>query len=88
MSALLPEGIEKLHDCPVTLFDAIRMALGFLGFDELPKEERPPRRIWLVPDEMRTWWTHVERRRKEKMEGGADEDGDYETNAAAKDLIR
>jgi hypothetical protein len=88
VSALLPEGIEKLHDIPSAMFDAIRMALGFLHFDELPKDERPPRRIWLDPDEMRAHWAKVERIRKEKYGGDDDDEGDWEDNAAAKDLIR
>lgn len=87
MSALLPEGIDKLHDIPVGMFDAIRMALGFLGFDELPKDERPPRRIWLDNDAMRSHWAYVEQRRKEKY-GDGDDDGEYESNSAAKDLIK
>jgi hypothetical protein len=87
VSALLPEGVTKLHDIPSGMFDAIRMALGFLHFDELPKDERPPRRIWLDSDAMREHWAKVERIRKEKY-GGGDDDDDWEDNAAAKDLIR
>jgi hypothetical protein len=88
VSVLLPEGVSKLHDIASPMFDAIRMALGFLHFDELPKDERPPRRIWMDPDAMGEHWAKVERIRKEKYGGDGDDDGDYEDNAAAKELIR
>jgi hypothetical protein len=88
VSAVLPEGVDKLQDVPFPLFDAIRLALGFLNFDELPKDERPPRRIWLDHDAMSAHWAAVERRRKEKYEGDGGDGGDYEENAAAKDLIQ
>lgn len=89
MSLLLPEGIDRLDDLPYTLWNAIRVALGFLNFDELPKDERPPRDIWLDGDEMRKHWTAVERRREEKY-GTSSEDGGGTTkrNRAADDLIR
>lgn len=54
------------------MFDALRQALAFLSFDELPADERPPRRIWLRPRELKAWFKAVEARRKEKY--GGDED--------------
>jgi hypothetical protein len=87
---MLPEGIDRLDDCPYTYWNAVRMALGFLGFDELPKDERPPRKIWLDGDEMRKHWTAVERIREEKYGTGSGDSQDTEVkvNAAARDLIR
>jgi hypothetical protein len=33
-----------VRDCPHVLFEAIRVALMVIGFDELDRDERPPRR--------------------------------------------
>jgi hypothetical protein len=89
VSAVLPEGIDRLQDIPHVLFDAIRLALSFLKFDELPKDERPPRRIWLDHDAMSSWWAHVERLREEKYGGdGKGDMTDYDENAAAKELMK
>jgi hypothetical protein len=66
-SLLLPDGIDHLADLPSQLFDAVRFALGFLSFDELPKDERPPRNIWMDGPELRKWFKAVERRREEKF---------------------
>lgn len=47
MSELLPKPLT-LVDAPHTLIHAIRTALVFLSWHEhLPKNERPPKRIWL-----------------------------------------
>lgn len=43
------------------------MGLGFLSFDELPREERPPRSIWMEGPELRKWFKAVEERREEKF---------------------
>lgn len=73
VSLLLPSGIDHIADLPLNMFNALRQALGFLTFEELPKDERPPRRIWLKPDELRAWFSEVERRREEKY--GSQSDG-------------
>jgi hypothetical protein len=67
VSLLLPEGIEHLADLPYVMFNAIRDALGYLGFDELPTDERPPRSIWDSGKELRRWFKAVEVRREEKF---------------------
>lgn len=88
MSALLPEGCRSLVDAPYVLHDGIVMALHFLRFEELPREEQPPRRIWLDKDKLSAHWNGVERMRKQKY--GVKDDGasgDAETNAAASGLI-
>lgn len=61
------------------------MALGFLGFEELPKDERPDKVIWLKPKEMKEHFAAVERARDAKYGDKtdiADEeiDGPVETN--------
>ncbi len=92
MSLLLPAGVTSFYDLPYNIFNAIRTAFGFLGFDELPKDETPDRAIWLEPKEMRKHWRKVERIRKAKYGGKADRmadeeiDGPVTTNDAMKDL--
>lgn len=71
MSELLPPGIENVRDIPYRWFEAIRMALVFLSFDELPNEERPPRSIWLQEDKLGAWFERVERDRDQKYGGGS-----------------
>lgn len=88
MSELLPDGIDDVRDAPHVLFEAIRSALVFLSFDELPKDERPPKRIWLDGDQLSEWFKHVERQRDRKY--GGDGPGPIEDpvdNDAARSLI-
>lgn len=70
MTVLMPHGITHLADMPVPIHDAIMAGLQFASYDELPDEERPPRKIWWDKDAMRTWWTMVERKRDEKYGTG------------------
>lgn len=96
VTVLFPQGIRRLYDLPYPLFDAIRYGLMFLSFEELPKDERPPRNIWFDGDEMKKWNVAVERRRKAKFGGGSDEgdigdvpiDGPVSENAAMRDLFK
>lgn len=55
------------------MFDAIRNALGWLTFDELPRDERPPRNIWTDGKRLSAHFRAVERRREEKY-GGSQSD--------------
>jgi hypothetical protein len=59
--------VRDLHDCPYTLFAAIRRAMFYLSFDELPKEERPPKRIWDDDEAIEEWFAAIERKRKRDM---------------------
>lgn len=89
---LLPDGLG-LRDCPYTIFDAIRMGGIFLSWDELPADERPPKRIWMDGDALQEWFHEVERRREEKYGSGGGSSGwdksieDPVSNPAAKGLI-
>lgn len=65
---LYPDGVDSLWDLPHPLFDAIRMASIFLSFEELPKDEQPPRRIWDDGDKLKEWFEEVERKRKAKYD--------------------
>lgn len=84
---LLPPGVG-LNDCPFTIFDAIRLGGIFLAWDELPADERPPRRIWLNGDALKGWFDMVNKRREEKYGGkGGGAIEDPVQNDAAKGLI-
>ena len=86
MSLLLPDGIDHLGECPHTLHEAILTALRILQYEEFPKDERPPRNIWMDSERLADWWEEVDRKRaaKYKIDGNsghpADEDG-WEENA-------
>lgn len=59
----------------------------YLAWEELPKDERPPRRIWLDGEDLTDWFKEVERRREEKYgsgssRGGSDIDDPVENDAA------
>lgn len=85
---LLPDGVDDVRDLPHPFFEAIRVALMVIGFDELDEDERPPKRIWLDGERMSAWFKEVRRRRREKYSGkGAGEIEDPVQNQAAKDLL-
>lgn len=88
VSSLIPEH-HDLRDLPYPLFEALRHALIFLSFDELPEDERPPKRIWLDGERMREWMEDVRRRRKQRYEGGDSnrEVEDPVQNEAARGLV-
>lgn len=69
ISSLFPPGIDSLLDLPYTIFNAIQVGLYFASFDELLREERPPKAIWFNESKMEEWWEGVEKMREEKMKG-------------------
>lgn len=88
MSSLFPPGITHAADLPFHVHDAIAKGLAFAGFDELPLDERPPKKIWLDPPKLEEWFDAVQKRRDEKYGGdGKQEIEDPVDNAAAKGLI-
>jgi hypothetical protein len=88
VAELFPDGIEDVRDVPHVLFSAIRNALVFLSFDELPEDERPPHRIWNDGDALKAWFDDVKRRRDEKYgEKGPGPIEDPVNNEAAKSLL-
>lgn len=89
MSSLLPDDVRGLADAPYGLQDAIVAALHFLRYEELPKEDQPPKKIWLDGEQLEAWWAEVERRRKAKygIDGEKEIDGPAEHNEAAKELL-
>lgn len=75
-----------LTELPYTQHDAILAALGFLTFDELPEEERPPKAIWLDQEKMDAHWAEVKRVREAKAEGHGDQ-SKMPQNALTKQLL-
>lgn len=70
ISSLFPEGVTRLCDLPHTIHTAIRMALHFLKFEEMPEEEdRPPKHIWLDADRMDQWWKEVKAAHESRNKG-------------------
>jgi hypothetical protein len=87
VSSLFPPDFDDLRDLPHSLFEAIRMAALFLSFDELDTDERPPKRIWLMPEQLNAWMEAVNAKRRS---GSSDMDREIEDpvqNMAARDLI-
>lgn len=86
---LLPDGIEDLRDCPFPLFDAIQRGLLILGWEELPRDERPDRSIWDDDEALVTHFERVdaERERKYGSGGGSSAIEDPIENPAAAMLI-
>lgn len=75
---------------PFVLFDRLLKARVFISYDEvLPKDEQPPKRIWLDTTKLKDWFEEVDRKREAKIKGeGSNEiEGPVERNEAAKDLI-
>lgn len=89
VSSLFPPGVTHLADVPYHLHDAIAKGMAFVGFDELPSEERPPKHIWLDEDKLRSWFDAVEKRREEKYSGTSDRQPieDPVENEAASSLV-
>lgn len=72
ISSLFPPGITGVVDLPYTLHEAIRMALTFLSFEQLPSDEQPPKKIWLDGDRMEAHWSAVTQAREDKAKGRGD----------------
>lgn len=87
ISSLFPKGITRLVDLPHTLHAAIRMAMFFVSFEKLPRDEQPPRQIWLDKRKMDEWWKAVEQRREEKYNPNKVDTSDMPENAMLKELI-
>jgi len=69
ISSLFPAGIDSLADLPFNIFNLIAGALYFISFEELPKEERPRKSIWLDADLMEKHWAYVEALREDRIKG-------------------
>jgi hypothetical protein len=72
VSSLLPPGVKSLYDAPHMFVVAVKQALQFISFEELPTEERPPKWIWLDNERMTRWWDEVKLNRQNKNNGLGD----------------
>lgn len=61
---LFPPGIEDIRDMPYRAFEAIRMGMIFLSWEEMPADERPPKRMWLDDERLKAWFDDVKRNRE------------------------
>lgn len=87
VSQVLPPGVS-IKDVPHSLFDALRQALIFIGFQDLPDDERPDRKIWHDADALKEHFDLVKKRWEEKLDPkGNGEIDDPVQNAAAKGLL-
>jgi hypothetical protein len=85
---LLPEGIEELVDCPFPLFDHIQRGLLILGWEEMPRDERPDRTIWDDDEALVAHFERVDADRERKYgSGGSSAIEDPVDNYAAQMLI-
>lgn len=92
VSELFPSWVESVRDLPHALFELIRTAMVFLGFEELAPDEQPPKRIWLQGEKLKEWFAEVNRRRHREAGGSGSGNGsqpieDPVQNEAAKGLI-
>lgn len=72
VSAVLPEGIDSVAELPHTIFTAMTLGLMYLGWEELPRDERPPRLIWTDMDKLKIHFDAVDKRRKADTDPRAD----------------
>lgn len=89
VASLFPAGVTHLADVPHTFHDALLFALQALSWEELPKDERPPRNIWMDGKALVKHFKRVEAKRKAEMEPDKDFkhiDGPVEENEAAQEL--
>lgn len=62
-----PEGIHKASNVLVQAVNEALMVLGW--YENLPKEEVPPRNIWWSGELLDDWFQDVEKRRDRKASG-------------------
>lgn len=90
VSALLPEGCDSLIDAPHPLVHLISSALTFLSwYENRPKKECPPRRIWLDGKALDQWWKDIEkdRERESDPDGPGEVQNPVKNEAAALLLV-
>jgi hypothetical protein len=89
VAQLLPDGVQDVRDLPHTIFEAIRSALLIISFDELPENERPPRRIWNDAEQLNAFFEQLRKHRKQEAGagGGPGPIEDPQENEAARLLI-
>lgn len=86
---IMPQGITTLRELPYPLFNAVRVGMLYLGFEELSREDQPPRRIWQDSDALKVWFDDVRSRNGSRSEPDSWERNieDPVDNEAARSLI-
>lgn len=87
---LFPPGVEDIRELPAPYFEAIRTTFIYLGFEEMPEEDRPPQRIWQDAEALKEHFEQVKLRRKQGTDPNSKIEGPIEEpvqNEAAKNLI-
>ena len=86
---LFPPGCTDIRELPAQLFDAIHSSMMFLGFEEMPEEDAPPKRIWLDNDALTTHFANLKAKRKAQSDPNAPQaaEGPMQENSLAKDMI-
>lgn len=90
MSSLFPPGINHLADLPWPFFDAIRQAFSIISWHEdLPEDERPPKRLWLDAEGLSLWFARVRRERERKygLKPGDSDGGPSVDSGLVDDLV-
>ena len=74
----MAEGLDSVLDLPHTISYAVMYRERINGFDELPKEKRPPRNLWDKPYKLSQFIDHLWDDDKTKDRGSQSMDFDYE----------
>lgn len=87
---LYPKGAERISDLPWFLQVAIEHGMSVLNwYENLPKNEVPPRYLWADVDGLELWWKKIEERRSDGLPSMADSDDDKGTDSGTdNDLTR
>jgi hypothetical protein len=85
---LFPPGCDDIRELPAPLFEAIKVSLIYLGFEEMPLEDQPPKKIWQDNDALKQHFEMLKQKRKQEasttVEGPIE---DPVQNELAKDMI-
>lgn len=86
---LFPPGIDDIRELPAQLFDAIRTSLMFLGFEEMPEGDTPPKRIWLDNEALKEHFDMLKAKRKAEADPDSPQvpDGPMKQNSLAQEMI-
>ena len=87
---MYPEGAERISQIPWFLQTAIEHAMTVLNwYENLPKNEVPPRHLWADVDGLDLWWKKIEERRSDGVPSMPDSENDKSTDSGTdNDLTR
>lgn len=70
---LFPPGFDRLDELPAPYFEHIRVSMIYLGFEEMPEDDRPPKSIWQEPDALKRHFDELKANRKRQADPTAAE---------------